>query len=169
MSQREYAKHRGVSHVSVQRAIKKGRLVHSVRDGVIIDPALADREWAANTDYTKAPASVIDGLAPRSEGAGAAAAGIPELEGGTVGEASAADKYWKAKLSELKFREAAGELVPAKDVAASVSDAYASARTRLLAVPAAARQRLSALTLQDTLVLEELIREALSDLSGEEP
>ncbi len=46
LSRRAYAKRRGCSHVAVLKAIREGRI--STVDGMI-DPDLADREWAANT------------------------------------------------------------------------------------------------------------------------
>lgn len=56
MSQREYAKRRGVSQAAVSRAIKAGRLRASVAPGGrIADPELADREWNEHTDLTRAP------------------------------------------------------------------------------------------------------------------
>lgn len=56
MTQREYAKRRGVSQAAVSRAVKAGRLKASVAPGGgILDPVLADREWDASTDLTRAP------------------------------------------------------------------------------------------------------------------
>src|SRR2546426_5178487 len=48
LSQRGYARHRGVTHRAVQKAIKTGRITTSP-DGTI-DPARADAQWTANTD-----------------------------------------------------------------------------------------------------------------------
>ena len=48
ISQRAYARHRGVTHRAVQKAIKTRRITASP-DGTI-DPARADAEWTANTD-----------------------------------------------------------------------------------------------------------------------
>ena len=63
MSVRAYAKHRGVRHSAVQRAIEVGRLSRSVvRDAKgrpsITDVAEADREWEARTQGTKVSLSV---------------------------------------------------------------------------------------------------------------
>jgi hypothetical protein len=93
MSLREYAKRRGISAMTVSRAVAKGRLVKSVvRDaqGVpkIADPVLADQEWDANTDYTHAPAAVIDRLAPKV--AAAASTAAEEDDDGEPVEAAAA-------------------------------------------------------------------------------
>lgn len=58
LSLRDYAAHRGVSHVAVSKAIAAGRLAESVvyvqrgkkRSPKIADVELADREWDSNTD-----------------------------------------------------------------------------------------------------------------------
>ncbi|MBN9475395.1 MAG: hypothetical protein ABS43_01735 [Bordetella sp. SCN 67-23] len=55
MGIREYARHRGVRHRAVQKAIESGR-IRSVdgEDGrPKIDPVQADRDWELNTDETR--------------------------------------------------------------------------------------------------------------------
>ena len=47
LSIRAYARHRGVSHVAVKKAIDTGRITQGA-DGTI-DPDRADREWEQNT------------------------------------------------------------------------------------------------------------------------
>lgn len=70
MSQRAYAKRRGVSQAAVSRAVQSGRLKASVAPGGgIADPDLADREWDANTDTSRAPVYVQVREAARKQGA----------------------------------------------------------------------------------------------------
>ena len=47
LSIRAYARHRGVSHVAVKKAIDTGRIT-ALPDGTI-DPDTADAQWAQNT------------------------------------------------------------------------------------------------------------------------
>ena len=47
VSLRQYAKHRGVSHTAVEKAVKQGR-IHLTPDGRL-DVEAADREWSRNT------------------------------------------------------------------------------------------------------------------------
>lgn len=58
VSYREYGRRRGVSHVAVSHAVKAGRLreaVHLRENGRhLIDPVVADREWAERTNVAKA-------------------------------------------------------------------------------------------------------------------
>lgn len=47
LSVRAYARHRGVSHVALLKALRSGRIVVGV-DGTI-DPAVADQMWQERT------------------------------------------------------------------------------------------------------------------------
>ena len=51
LSKRDYARHKGVSHTSVNKAANAGRIT-TTPDG-LIDPEDADRQWEQNTDPTK--------------------------------------------------------------------------------------------------------------------
>src|SRR3546814_11235518 len=51
LSIRAYARHRGVSHVAVKKAIDTGR-ISQLPDGTIA-PVVADAQWAANTTPTR--------------------------------------------------------------------------------------------------------------------
>ncbi len=55
LSIRAYARHRGVSHVAVKKAIDTGRITPET-DGTI-EPNRADLEWAQNTVSARKPAS----------------------------------------------------------------------------------------------------------------
>lgn len=182
MSCRAYAKRRGVSAMAVSEAIKNGRLVKSVvrnefGQPKIADADLADREWEANTDSSKR-ANAAGGVDPR----GATLGGIPieqpeddeptppkrevdESGVETVASATQRLKAAQADLAELKFAEAAGELVPARDVEARMVSVFTSCKTRLLAIPSRARQALPHLSNADVTAIEALVREALEELT----
>lgn len=51
LSIRAYARHRGVSHVAVKKAIDTGR-IKQLNDGTI-DPEMADAQWSLNTLTTR--------------------------------------------------------------------------------------------------------------------
>lgn len=178
MSLTAYAKRRGVSAMAVSRAVKRGRLKESVTHDArgqpkIRDPDLADREWAANTDYSEAPASVI--AKAEAFARGEAAPPPPPAgddpapsahEGMTLSEATATEKIWRAKQAELKFRREAAELVPSAEVRGKLEAVFSVCRTKLLGVPSRARQTLPHLTVADIAALEDLVREALEDLAA---
>lgn len=195
MSLRAYAKRRGCSAMAVSKAVKTGRLKASVvyddqGDPKIRDPALADKEWEATTDHSRAPGYVKERAAaakkkpPRAAGRAAEPleAGDPppppadvlgqdSPEGVSLAEASAAEKFWKAKLAEQDYRERTGELVEAKLVTRKLVDVFTLCRAKLLVVPTRARQALPHLTVADVGTIETLIREALEELaaSGGDP
>jgi hypothetical protein len=181
-----YAKRRGVSAMTVSRAVKKGRLRASVvrdenGDPKIGDPDLADREWESNTDYTDAPqrapntppsAAVqpppVPTFSKPPDPADDEPRDPPEVQpsDATIATSAAREKHWKAKLAELKYREEAGELIPAADVERRLIETFTSSKTKLLGVPSRARQALPHLSVADIGVLEGLVREALEDLAS---
>lgn len=183
MSLRAYAKRRGVTAMAVSLAVKKGTLSASVvRDEYgqpkIGDPDLADQEWAANTDHGRAPTFVkerglapVGGKAPEPAELSPPPSGrpdeVPTVKEVSLSEASRQEKLWRAKLAELKYREQAAELIPAKDVSDKVTSAFLQCRTRLLGIPSRARQALPHLSAADVVTLEDLIREALEALAHE--
>jgi phage terminase Nu1 subunit (DNA packaging protein) len=172
MTVTEFAALVGVHKVAVSRACKPGGRLEQFaeRDTVtgkvtgIRDPDAARRHWNDTKDLTRATAEAIEkfgGAEEPEEG------DEPETENDgrpTLSEAKREEAIWKAREAERKFREAAGELVPAAKVHAKFADAYAQVRTKLLAVPSRAKQRLGHLTVEDVAHLEELVREALSEL-----
>lgn len=170
LSLRAYARHRGVSPEAVSKAVQVGRLrasVTRVRGAPKIrDAELADREWAATTDLTRATADIARRgerpASPAPSAGGEASAG----EDLVLSEELAREKYWKANIAELEFRERKGELVEAKDVAKKLADIFAICRGKLLGIPTRLRQSLPHLSVQDVAKAEELLREALEDLAG---
>lgn len=166
LSLRAYAAHRkhsgltGGSLQAVQRAVRAGRISVDP-DGRIQDPEAADREWAANTDHTRAPGYVkdqADGEWSDDDGEGAA----------SLAQASAREKHWKAQLAELTFRERAGELVNAAEVAAGYAEFCSTVRTKVLGIPSRMKQAHPDLTLAQLATLDELLREALAELARNE-
>jgi P27 family predicted phage terminase small subunit len=163
LSLRAYARRRGVSVEAVSRAVERGRLVESVVrvGGVpkIADPDLADDEWAANTDLSRAPADV-KARGEVDNGGEAPADGEP-----TLATSSAREKHWKAQLAELQYKQRAGELVEAAAVTAAIAAEYLTVRTKLLGLPSKAKQQLPHLTLADLATLDAIVREALEALA----
>ncbi len=182
LSRRKYAEHRkdrglpGGSLQAVQRALAKGR-IHLEPNGMI-DPDRADREWVANTDLSKAPASVVaagsvgdtppDNRQRASSGAAPSLSGeVPEpYEGMSLSEANAIKAVWQAKTAKLEYLKAAGEVVPAAGVRAELEDVFRKCRTKLLGVPSRAKQAMPELTTAQIAKFEDLIRESLEDLAA---
>ncbi|WP_225546747.1 MULTISPECIES: elements of external origin [Stenotrophomonas] len=128
LSIRAYARHRGVSHVAVKKAIDTGRIT-ALPDGTI-DPDAADAQWAQNTLQPR--------RAPPPEKASIAKARVlPEREvpeagssplsaGGTsLLQARTVNEVLKAKLNNLELAHRKKELV---DRAQAVAHVFKLAR-----------------------------------------
>lgn len=163
----------GVSKMAVSRG--KHRLVKTLlrdQDGKVAgltDLQAALAEWHANGDYTDAPhrAPVLTSVPPPASAP--TPEPTPDVEGGEgLASAAARDKHWRAKLSELKFKEAAGELVRAAEVKRAWADLLSSVRTKLLGVPNRLKQQRPHMSVEDVAGVESLIRESLEDLVAHE-
>ena len=177
MSLREYARRRGVSAKSVVRAIQSGRLlaavVHTDQGPKIGDADVADREWSSNTDHTRAPtyvkareaartlsAELIDH--PTPDAASVQPQAAPTL---SLVDASALAMEWKAKLAELEYRKRSRTLIDASVIEARLVETFTRCRTKLLGLPSKLKAARPALTREDLMHVDRLIREALEDLA----
>lgn len=80
----------------------------------------------------------------------------------------ARSEYEKANLLELDRKAKEALLLPTEQVEKAWANAVAIARTKLLAIPTRARQRIPHLSLDEVALIEELVRETLEDLSSGE-
>jgi hypothetical protein len=159
LSLRAYARHRkaaglaGGTLKAVQVAMTSGRLSKSLtKDRKQIRSAeLADAEWDATTHVDRIPLS------------GPTAAGTPPPD---LQESRARREAAEAALAEIELAEKRSELLPAADVETRLVNVIAGCKTKLLGVPARARQRDPSLSPDQITLLEELLREALEDLAG---
>jgi phage terminase Nu1 subunit (DNA packaging protein) len=176
MSLRAYARHRKEKHLTgatvqaVLRAIPRGRLNRSVvRDGAgkaigISDPELADREWLATTDFTKAPAAVAAKAMSGAESDEDATSSDPSVIS-SFSEGLAKEKHFKALQVELDYKKRVGELVEVKEVESRIVDEFSRVRTKMLGVARKAKAQLPHLTREDVNTIDALVREALEDLA----
>lgn len=162
ITQYAYAKRRGCTHRAVQKAIESGRLVkalHKQGDKLLLNPAVADAEWAKNTDTSKPSNTVV----PRQNDAQAAnakpaATTLPALvarppkaaksdkpeppphedgdvEGRHISESRSVREAYLAELAKLEYLEAAGKLIDAEEASRLVFKAAREARNALKALP----------------------------------
>ena len=172
ISLRAYARRRGTSAPSVLRAISRGRLQKSLvyinGKPQIGDPDLADQEWAANTDLTKAPGYVKQQAAERVATVTTppvTPSVTPTVPGETLAGAAAEEKRWKARQAELDYRREAGELVNAAAVAAVHVEEAIRVRTKILAVPNKLKARAPEVSHATVRILDDLLRQALEDIA----
>jgi len=138
ISQREYARRRGISHSAVQRAVSAGRI--ATVNGRI-DPDQADREWHENTDQSK-PRNRITGSPKHARVAGEPSE--PMDFGGTDGgngtasgyaKARAARELYQAQLAKLELDRQRGVLIRADEVRLGAFNMARKARDQLIALP----------------------------------
>ncbi len=147
LSIRAYARRRGVSQAAVQKAIRSER-ISTLADGSI-DPEMADRQWAANTDQAK-PRNSVSGEPRRRrdpEGpslpAGSIAPGSAPTTGGYV-QARGVREGYVAALARLEYLERVGEHVKRAEVRSALFTVYRFLRDRLQAMPDQLDSRLAA-------------------------
>jgi hypothetical protein len=141
VSIRAYARHRGVSHTAVEKAVAAGR-ISTLPDGGI-DPAVADVEWERNTLY-------------------------PQAGGGNSAEftkARTVHEHYRARLAKLAYDEKAGTLVSKAEVETAAFNQYRQFRDAMLGIPDRVSAMLAAeadaARVYDILATE--IRRALND------
>ena len=123
MNLSEYARHRGVSHQAVMRALKEGRITKEP-DGSI-DPDKADEQWQANTDFSRNP----DKARRTVNGETAPASGPDYNVSRAVREA------YTARLAKLEYEEKTGLLVKAETVKLQWFNTLRIVRDRMLQLP----------------------------------
>jgi hypothetical protein len=168
ISQREYARRRGISHVAVQRAVNSGRI--STVDGKI-DPDLADREWRENTDQSK-PRNRITGSPKHTRVAGEPPepmdfGGVDSGNGTASGyaKARAARELYQAQLAKIELDRQRGVLVRADEVRLGAFNMARKARDQLIALP----ERLAAIlaATQDPAEVQRILEEEIERICQE--
>jgi hypothetical protein len=125
ISIREYARRRGVSHTSVLKAIKRGRI--TLTKGKI-DPGAADAAWDTNTDPAQRRPT-------RGANGSPTPAPAPTPEGLTYAKSRAVRETYLARLAQLEYDVKKGKLVDAEEVRARVFTIARTARDILTGIP----------------------------------
>ena len=188
LSIRAYARHRGVSHVAVKKAIDTGR-ISQLPDGTI-DPAAADAQWAANTAPTRRSVADLpsDKSAPQLSAATretpqAAASTTREAvepptpvlsSGGTsLLQARTVNEVVKAQTNKVRLARLKGELVDRSQAVAHVFKLARAERDAWLNWPARVSAQLAAGLNADPhavhVALEAAVRQQLQDLGDLQP
>lgn len=166
MSQRAYAKHRGVTHRAVQKAIASGRI--PVTEGQKVDPDEADRAWAANTDESR-PRNSVSGTPKLSVvppvPAPSGASGHVVATGYQASRAM--HENYRARTARLEYERLTGMLVSADEVKVEAFNAARRAREALLAIADRQAPVLAAITDPAEIhsVLTAEIRQVLEELA----
>jgi len=181
LSIRAYARHRGVSHVAVKKAIDTGRIT-PLSDGTI-DPDTADAQWAQNTlqprraaaqekvGTTRARPALAEATSQRDV---ADTSTAPMSAGGTsLLQARTVNEVLKAKLNNLELAHRKKELVDRAQAVAHVFKLARIERDAWLNWPArVSGQMASTLGIdahQMHVALESAVREHLIELGELRP
>jgi hypothetical protein len=186
LSIRAYARHRGVSHVAVKKAIDTGRIT-PLPDGTI-DPVAADTQWAANTTPTRRSVAAEPREAPQAP---AAVRDIPQASAKVVREsaepstpalssggtsllqARTVNEVVKAQTNKVRLARLKGELVDRSQAVAHVFKLARAERDAWLNWPARISAQMAAGLNVDPHVLhvalDAAVRQQLQDLGDLQP
>lgn len=185
-SQREYARHRGCSHVAVGKAIRVGRIVEALGPDGKIDFERADTLWAENTNAVK-QASTGGGEKTRErsstrQSAEARAPAPTKVEQPRAEQAAAQQENtgaismlraqtmkaaFSAQREKLKFEEESGSKVDAKEVRFHAFTRGRQARDMIMgAAPSIAAMVFGLPDIgQTTMVLDQELRRLASEIA----
>jgi hypothetical protein len=188
LSIRAYARHRGVSHVAVKKAIDTGR-INQLPDGTI-DPVVADAQWAANTTPTRRSVADASNEKPAPQ-VSAVARDIPQASakavrdtpepptpalssGGTsLLQARTVNEVVKAQTNKVRLAQLKGELVDRAQAVAHVFKLARAERDAWLNWPARISAQMAAgLGVEPHalhVALDAAVREQLQDLGDVQP
>lgn len=130
-----YARHRGVSHVAVLKAIKSGR-IEKETDGTI-DAVKADAAWSRNTNKAQQRPRRNEASAPAPAVAPAEAhLGPPIVNSGpSYAQSRAIKEAYHARLAKLSYEEKSGSLIKIDAVKVSWFNILRVMRDRVLNLP----------------------------------
>jgi len=159
LSLRAYAKHRGVSHAAVQKAIRSGRIATNA-DG-LIDSERADAEWNAKTRPGQRRTKTASAT-PSEQAEVPAAAGLDYFRARAIRE------NYLARLAKIEFEEKTAKLISRDEVQVAAFTKARTVRDNLLNIPDRLAATLAAESDADKAhqILTGEIRKALDELAG---
>ena len=155
MSQRAYARHRGVALSAVQKAIETGRI--STQPDGRIDSEQADVEWEQNTTRHAPP---VANRGPEEDD-------VSIFGASQYAKARAVREHYQARLAKLEFEEKTGTLIRADEVKVAAFNLFRQFRDHLLNLP----DRLAAILAAESeaakvyQILSEEIRKSLNEFA----
>jgi hypothetical protein len=181
LSIRAYARHRGVSHVAVKKAIDTGRITLGA-DGMI-DANRADQEWERNTGSPRAsqsnprvaaPAPAQEPYRPAAREPAVETVASPLSSGGTsLLQARTVNEVVKAQTNKVRLARLKGDLVDRSQAIAHVFKLARTERDAWLNWPARISAQIAATLQLDPhtlhVALEAAVREHLIELGDLRP
>ena len=181
LSIRAYARHRGVSHVAVKKAIDGGRITRDA-DGTI-DPARADHDWTQNTASPRkgvakpkvtAQTATAASLAPRpAQPVNEPATPALSAGGTSLLQARTVNEVVKAQTNKVRLARLKGDLVDRSQAIAHVFRLARTERDAWLNWPARISAQMAANLEVDAhalhVALETAVREHLMEMGELRP
>jgi hypothetical protein len=157
---RAYARHRGVSHVSVLRAANSGRI--TLEPDGSVDIAKADAAWAQSTEpgLSKTRAKKKDSDIATAMGSVRQTLkeqGLPSRDNVTFVQARTAHEIAKAHLARIRLQERKGELVDKAKAIATVFKLAREARDSWINWPARVAPIMAAELRMDTQIVHDTL------------
>jgi len=173
LSIRAYARHRGVSHVAVKKAIDTGRIT-PLADGTL-DPEKADQEWAQNTliSRKKTPESLKANTLKPSQKPAEPLSAPPPSSNTSLLQARTANEVVKAQTNKVRLAQLKGELVDRSQAIAHVFKLARAERDAWMSWPSRISSQMAADLDIDAhalhVALEEQVRQHLKELAEIQP
>ena len=165
ITRKEAAEQMGVTIQAVYMAIKQGRLT-AITDNqgkVVINSDTMYDEWTGKSAFRKMKniqASTIEKPVTKRK-ISQTNESIPEYE-----ESKARTEHLKAELLELERKQKEDSLVSMQEVQLKWTEIITTARTKLLGISSKAKQRLPDLDTNAVSCIDDIVREALEELSA---
>ena len=157
ITRKQAAEEMGVTIQAVYMAIKQGRLT-AIKDNqckIVINSDTMTNEWSK-----KSEPKLIKKIEHKTYKSSQSETQYPEY-----GESKARTEHLKAELLELERQEKEKSLVPVEEVNNTWQKIITNTRNKLLGVPSKAQQRLPDLDNSAVSCIDDIIREALEELS----
>tara|TARA_R100001510_G_C7555858_1_gene137781 strand:- start:62 stop:553 length:492 start_codon:yes stop_codon:yes gene_type:complete len=155
----EAARQMGVTVQAVYGAIKEGRLtpITDEKGKILINSDTLMNEWTRNSQFMRVKTTSYKPKVERNKDT----MSYPEYN-----ESKARTEHLKAEMMEIERKKLEDELVSAEEVKEQWVNIVTVARTKLLGIATKAKQRLPDLDTNAIACIDDIVREALEELSA---
>ena len=164
ITRKEAAEKMGVTIQAVYMAIKQGRLtaMEDNQGNIVINSDTLEKEWYSKSAFKRVrTVSKDNNVVVHRSRLSKTDESIPEYE-----ESKARTEHLKAELLELERQEKEKSLVPVEEVNRMWQTITTNTRNKMLGVAAKAQQRLPDLDNSAVSCIDDIVREALEELSA---
>ena len=166
ITRKEAAEKMGITIQAVYMAIKQGRLtaMEDSQGNIVINSDTMVAEMKKNGQYRRMKNNAVlpsTSKTPKKKRYSSTKDSIPEYE-----ESKARTEHLKAELLELERQQKEQSLVPVEEVNLKWQSIITNTRNKMLGVASKAQQRLPDLDVSAVNCIDDIVREALEELSA---